>query len=61
MNTKKIVFIIKTIHLKAEMSTEKIIIALIFEIDGNSDYMVMTFINKNIIMLFQIIILRFKI
>lgn len=45
------------INLDAEMSIKKAMLALIFEIDGNSIYIAMALMNQDITMLFQIIML----
>lgn len=49
------------IDLDAELFAEKIIMALVFEIDANNIYTVMVLINQDIIILSQIVILMFKI
>lgn len=46
--------------LNIEMSIQKTIMALDFEIDNSSIYIIMTLKNQNIIVLFQIIVLESK-
>lgn len=45
LDTKKVVFAVKIIDLDAEVSAEKIMVALIFEIDDSGIYIVMTLMN----------------
>lgn len=49
------------IDLNNEIFLEKIMVAFIFKIDDNSIYMAIILINKDIIVLLQIIILGSKI
>lgn len=51
----------KIIDLDAEVSAQKIMVLLIFEIDGNSIHIEMALIDQDTMVLFQIIILGFKI
>ena len=61
LNIKEMVFAIKIIDLDAEGFAEKIMVALIFKIDGSGIYTAITLMNQNTIVLLQIIILEFKI
>ena len=49
------------IDLNTKMLTKKIMVTLVFEINVNSIYTTIILINPDIIVLFQIIILEFKI
>ena len=51
LDTEEVVFAIKIINMDTEMSAEKIIVSLGFEIDSIRIYMVITLINQDIIML----------
>ena len=44
-DVEEIIFTMKIIDLNVEVSIEKIIVALIFEIDGSGIHIVMTLIN----------------
>ena len=61
LNIKEIIFFIKIIDLNGEISTKKVIMVLVFEIDGGSIHIVMALINQDITMLFQIVMLISKI
>lgn len=61
LEANKVIFIMKIITLNTEIFAEKIMVALIFEINDSSIYMAITFINQNTTVLFQIIILGSKI
>lgn len=52
---------VKIINLDAEISVEKIIVVLIFEIDSNGIYTVMILMNQNTIVLLQIVMLKSEI
>ena len=52
LKAEEMVFAMKIIDLNTEIFAEKIMVALIYEIDGSNIYMVMTLINQNIIVLF---------
>lgn len=52
LDAKKKVFVIKIIDLNVELSAEKIMVALVFEIDSNYIYTKMALINEDIIVLF---------
>lgn len=49
LDIKKVVFAIKIIDLDTEVFAEKTMVALVFEIDGNSIHMEMTLINEDTI------------
>ena len=51
----------KMIDLDAEISTKKAIVALVFEIGGGGIYIAMILMNQDIMVLFQIVVLMFKI
>lgn len=57
---KEMVVVIKIINLDTEVFTEKIMMTLIFKINRSDIYIIITLINQDTIMLFQIIILVFK-
>lgn len=61
LNTEKYMFAIKIIDLNAEMFIEKIILALVFKMNGGGIYMVITLMNYNTTVLLQIFILGFEI
>lgn len=47
----------KIIDLDTEVSPEKAIVALVFEIDGGNIHIVMALMNQHIMVLFQIFVL----
>ena len=57
LDAKKIVSTVKIIYLDAEVSVEKTMVALVFEINTSSIHTAMTLINQDIIVLFQIVVL----
>ena len=61
LDAKEVVFAVKIIGLDAEVSVEKAMVALVFEIDGSGIHMAMTLMNQDITVLFQIVVLASKI
>ena len=57
MDTQKMVSAMKITYLDAEMSVEKTMVALIFEINSSGIYMAMIMINQDTTVLLQIVIL----
>ena len=47
LDAKKIVSAMKIIYLDAEVSVEKTMVALVFEIDGSNIHMAMTLMNQD--------------
>lgn len=52
LDVEKVMSAIKIIDLDAKMSTEKAMVALIFEIDGSGIYIAMTLMNQDTTVLF---------
>ena len=61
LDVEEIVSAMKIMYLDAEVFVEKIMVALVFEIDIGSIYTAMTLMNQDTIMLLQIVILRSEI
>lgn len=61
LDAKERVFVIKIIDLDIKMSAKKTIIALVFEINGSSIYTVMVLMNRDTIVLFQVVLLATEI
>ena len=61
LDTKEMVSAVKIIDLDTEVFAEKIMMALVFEIDGGDIYMEMALMNQDTIVLLQIVVLEFKI
>lgn len=61
LDIKEVIFAVKIIDLNAEISTEKVMVVFIFEINCVDIYIAMTLVNQNTIVLFHIIILVFEI
>lgn len=61
LNAAKIVFIAKIIDLKAEVSAKKVMVALVFKINGGGIYIAIALINQDTTMLFQIVVLMSEI
>ena len=61
LDAKEVVSAMKIIDLDAEISAEKAMVPLIFEIDGGGIYMAMALMNQDTTILFQIIVLVSKI
>lgn len=61
LDAKEVVSTLKTIDLDIEIFAEKTIMTLVFNINGSGIYTIMALINQDIMVLFQIIVLEFKI
>ena len=61
LDAKKVVSAMKIIYLDAEVSIEKIMVALVFEIDVGNIHTTMTLMNQNTTLLLQIVVLGSKI
>ena len=61
LDAEEVVSAIKIIDLNTEISAEKVMMALIFEIDGGSIYIAMVLINQDTMVLFQIVVLTSEI
>ena len=61
LDIEKVMIAMKIIYLDAEVSVEKTIMALVFEIDSINIHITMTLMNQDIIVLLQIIMLESKI
>lgn len=61
LNTEKVVSAMKMIDLDAEVLIKKAMVALVFKIDSSNINIVITLINQDTIVLFQIIVLVSKI
>ena len=61
LNTEEMVFARKIIYLDAKILVEKTMMSFVFEIDGGSIHMVITLINHDKTVLFQIIVLASEI
>ena len=57
LDAEEMVSAVKIIDLNAKVSTEKAMVALVFEIDGGGIHMVMALMNKNTTVLFKIVVL----
>ena len=61
LDVEEMVSAVKIIYLDAEVSIEKKMVALVFEIDGGGIYTAMTLINQDTMVLLQIVVLGFEI
>ena len=61
LNAKEIIFAMIIIGLNVKVSTKKIMIALVFEINSGNIYIEIALINQDIIVLLQIVILKSEI
>ena len=61
LDVEEMVSAMKIIDLDAEVSAEKVMVALVFEIDGGNIHMAMILMNQDTTVLFQIIILASEI
>ena len=61
LDVEEVVFAVKIIGLDAEMSADKAMVALVFEIDGGGIYMAMVLMNQDTTLLFQIVVLASEI
>lgn len=61
LDIKELMSAIKMIDLNAEVSAEKILVVLVFEIDDNSIHIEMALIDQNTIVLLQTIMVRSEI
>ena len=57
LDAENVVFAVKIIYLDANVSSEKIMMALVFEINVGSIYIAITLINQDITVLHQIVVL----
>ena len=60
-DAEEVVSTVKIIYLDAEVSVEKTIVALVFEIDGDSIHMAIILMNQDTTILLKIIMLGSKI
>ena len=61
LDAEEMMFVVKIIDLHAEVSVEKTIVALVFEIDGSGIHTEIVLIKQDIKILLQIVVLRSKI
>lgn len=61
LDAKTVVSAMKIIDLDTEVSIEKAMVALVFEIDSEDIYIAKVLMNQDIMVLFQIVVLAFKI
>ena len=57
LDAEEVMSALKKIYMDDEVSVEKTIVALVFEIDGGGIHMAMTLINQDITVLLQIVVL----